>query len=115
MVRIVSVETRDLSFRLAPGEGTDAVHDSSKYGYSVVIVHTTSDDPAVAAPTGFGIAFTLGAGESVIGSLAKALAEPLIGQEISDVFKELGKWQNRISNHPQWRWVGPHKGVVSLA
>lgn len=89
------------------------MHDSSKYGYSVTILRTTAGSDV--GPAGYGIAFTLGAGEKIISSLAKTLASPLIGQTVRSIFENLGDWQKKIADHPQWRWLGPHKGVVSLA
>jgi hypothetical protein len=43
---ISGVRTRDLRFRLAPGEGTDAVHSSGMYGYGYCVLETTTGGSA---------------------------------------------------------------------
>jgi L-fuconate dehydratase len=103
------ITTRDARFQLKPGEGTDAVHSTSQYAYAVAQLHT--DGPT----TGIGLAFTLGGGNDLVCRAIEALAEPLIGREIEELMADFGQVIHRITNHPQYRWLGPHKGVVHLA
>jgi L-fuconate dehydratase len=41
--------------------------------------------------------------------------EPLIGKEIEALMEDFGTTFRKIADHPQLRWLGPHKGVVHLA
>jgi L-fuconate dehydratase len=65
--------------------------------------------------TGTGLGFTLGAGNELVCRAIEALAEPLIGRDVDELMAEFGQVQRRIADHPQYRWLGPHKGVVQLA
>jgi L-fuconate dehydratase len=38
-----------------------------------------------------------------------------VGREIEELMAEWGQVFNRLANHHQLRWLGPHKGVVHLA
>ena len=106
---IETVSTRDARFQLAPGEGSDAVHRDPEYSYAVTLLGTD------AGLTGSGLAFTLGAGNDWVCRAAEHLARGLVGQEIEQVMADFGRWQNRMANDHQLRWLGPHKGVVHLA
>src|SRR5688572_10573420 len=103
------ITTRDARFQLKPGEGADAVHSAPQYAYAVAQLHT--DQPYI----GVGLAFTLGGGNELVCRAIEALAEPLVGQPIDALMAEFGQVQRRIAEHPQYRWLGPHKGVVHLA
>jgi L-fuconate dehydratase len=45
----------------------------------------------------------------------EALAQPLIGRDIEDLMADWGAVQRTLADHPQYRWLGPHKGLVHLA
>ena len=45
----------------------------------------------------------------------RLLAEGLAGREIDDLMADFGTASRRMADHPQLRWLGPHKGVVHLA
>lgn len=121
---ITRVRTRDLSIKLGEGEGTDAVHTSSQYGYAVCVLETgeaegaaAGGEGAAASPLfGSGLAFTLGAGGGLVCDAIEALARPvLVGRDIEGVMAEGGKVFKALADETQWRWLGPHKGVVQLA
>jgi L-fuconate dehydratase len=103
------VTTSDARFQLNPGEGADAIHSVPEYAYAVALLHT--DDHLV----GTGLAFTLGPGTELVCSAIESLADLLVGQEIEELLADFGKMFRRIADHPQLRWLGPHKGVVHLA
>ncbi len=107
--RITSVRTRDARYRLEPGEGTDSVHSDPVYSYAVTELHTTSDH------VGIGLAFTLGVGNELVCQAIDTLAEVVEGRDIESLMAEYGAVSRRIADHPQMRWLGPHKGVVHLA
>ena len=106
---ITTVRSRDARFPLAPGEGSDSVHSNPVYSYAVAEI--AGDGPQV----GIGLAFTLGGGNDLVCRAIEMLAEPLIGRDIEEVMAEHGSVQRALSDHPQLRWLGPHKGVVHLA
>ena len=45
----------------------------------------------------------------------ETLAAPLVGREIEELMADFGRVFRQIADHPQLRWLGPHKGVVHLA
>ncbi|MBZ0296194.1 MAG: mandelate racemase [Anaerolineae bacterium] len=109
MTTITGVTTRDARFALQPGEGVDAVHANPQYSYAVTLLQTDSGH------SGTGIALTLGGGNDLVCSAIIALAQPLIGQEIEALMATFGRVFKQIADEPQYRWLGPHKGVVHLA
>jgi L-fuconate dehydratase len=64
---------------------------------------------------GTGLALTRGLGNDLVCRVIEALAEPLVGREIEALMAEFGQVYRQLANHPQLRWLGPHKGVVHLA
>ncbi|MGV3724351.1 MAG: enolase C-terminal domain-like protein [Actinomycetota bacterium] len=109
MPTITRIQTRDARYPLKPGQGVDAVHSAPEYSYAVTLIETD------ASVIGTGLAFTLGGGNDLVCSAIRTLAEPLIGREINELMSEFGAVQRRMAEHPQLRWLGPHKGVVHLA
>ncbi len=108
-ITISGISTRDARFTLKPGEGADSVHSNPQYSYAVTLLHT---DKGI---TGVGLTFTLGDGNDLVCKAIEALAVPLVGREIEELMSEFGKVWRSIADHPRYRWLGPHKGVVHLA
>jgi L-fuconate dehydratase len=106
---IEAVSTRDLRFKLEAGEGTDSVHNTEEYAFAVALLRSSE------ASTGSGLTFTLGGGNHLVCQAIEALAAPLIGRDIEEVMADFGRTFRQIADHPQFRWLGPHKGVVHLA
>ncbi len=109
MTHITKVTTRDARFPLKDGAGSDAVHSSGFYAYPVALLH--SDDGHV----GVGIALTLGDGNDMICDLIERLAGGLVGLELEELMATFGGRLREIADHPEYRWLGPHKGAVHLA
>lgn len=106
---ITKITTLDTRFPLGPGAGSDAIHRDPTYSYAVTELY---DDTG---HTGIGLAFTLGEGNDLVCQAAAFLAQSLKGRKIEDLMADFGNWQRSISNEQQFRWLGPHKGVVQLA
>ena len=104
--RIQSLEARDLHFPLEHGTGSDAVYSGAEYAFATTLLR--SDDDLL----GTGIALTLGAGNELV---CRTAGKQLVGRKIQDLRAEFGKVSCKISQHPELRWLGPHKGVVHLA
>lgn len=106
---ITKLSTQDARFPLKDGAGSDAVHNLNVYSYPVTYLHTDS------ALKGTGIALLLGGGNDLACRLIEVLAEPLIGQDIEELMANFGVQLKALADHAQYRWLGPHKGMVHLA
>jgi L-fuconate dehydratase len=57
----------------------------------------------------------LGAGNELVCRAAEFYAERLLGHDIEEVMCDFGRLQGEMANEQQFRWLGPHKGIVQLA
>jgi L-fuconate dehydratase len=106
---IQKISTRDARYPIGHGHGSDAIHRDPVYSYAVTELH---DDRG---PTGVGLAFTLGEGNQLVCEAAKFYAQRLIGKSIEEIMAGFGALQHALADEQQFRWLGPHKGVVQLA
>lgn len=106
---IQNIQTKDARFPLGSGAGSDAIHRDPIYSYATTLLQGDS------GLTGTGLAFTLGEGNDLVCQAAAFLAQSLKGREIEELMADFGTWQREASNEQQFRWLGPHKGVVQLA
>ncbi len=106
---ITRIRSRDARFQLKPGEGVDAIHTNPQYAYAVAQLETD------AGTTGIGLALTLGQGTEMVCNAIETLSTALVGQDIEELMAGFGEVFRSIADHPQLRWLGPHKGVVHLA
>ncbi len=107
MIRSLSI--RDARFPIGHGHGSDAIHKDPVYSYAVTRLH---DDQG---RTGTGLAFTLGEGNQLVCEAARFYAERLVGRPIEEIMAGFGALQRAMADEQQFRWLGPHKGVVHLA
>ena len=108
-LRIRSLEARDVRFALDQGAWSDAVHSGAEYAFATTLLAT--DDKVF----GTGIVLTLGLGNQLVCEAIAWLGEELVGREIEDLMANFGTVAQKLAQHPQVRWLGPHKGVVHLA
>jgi L-fuconate dehydratase len=106
---IERVRSRDARFELGAGQGTDSIHNPEEWAYAPALLEATS------SLTGSGLAMTLGGGNHLVCRAIEDLAEPLVGREIEELMSSFGAFFRSIADHPAYRWLGPHKGVVHLA
>jgi L-fuconate dehydratase len=106
---ISRTQIQDARFPLSNGAGSDAIHRDPVYAYAVTEL---TDDSGI---KGTGFAFTLGEGNDLVCKAAKFYAEKLKGRDIEELMSDFGALFNQFSNEQQFRWLGPHKGVVHLA
>jgi L-fuconate dehydratase len=106
---IQNVSTSDARFPIGQGHGSDAIHRDPIYSYAVTELH---DDRG---RTGVGLAFTLGEGNQLVCEAARFYAQRLIGKPVEDIMAQFGVLQRDLADEQQFRWLGPHKGVVQLA
>jgi L-fuconate dehydratase len=106
---ITRIDVKDKRFKLEKGAGSDAIHRDPVYSYAVV---NLVDDSGI---LGTGFAFTLGQGNELVCQAAAFYAEQLKGNDIEELMADFGGVFNQLSNEQQFRWLGPHKGIVHLA
>ncbi|MCX6937922.1 MAG: mandelate racemase [Verrucomicrobia bacterium] len=106
---ITRISTRDARYPIGSGHGSDAIHKDPVYSYAVTLLH---DDSGL---TGNGLAFTLGEGNDLVCRAAAFYAERLVGLDIEQIMADFGRIQHAMADEQQFRWLGPHKGVVQLA
>jgi L-fuconate dehydratase len=106
---IKNITTRDARFPIGSGHGSDAIHKDPIYSYAVTELH---DDSGL---TGTGLAFTLGEGNDLVCRAAEYYAARLKGRDIEEIMADFGTIQHGMADEQQFRWLGPHKGVVHLA
>ena len=106
---ITRISTRDARYPIGSGHGSDAIHKDPVYSYAVTLLH---DD---GGRTGCGLAFTLGEGNDLVCRAAEFYAARLVGRDIEEVMADFGALQRAMADEQQFRWLGPHKGVVQLA
>jgi len=106
---IKNISTRDARFPIGHGHGSDAIHKDPVYSYAVTQLH---DDQG---RTGVGLAFTLGEGNQLVCEAARFYAQRLVGKTIEEIMAGFGELQRAMADEQQFRWLGPHKGVVQLA
>jgi L-fuconate dehydratase len=106
---IKKVKTIDKRFPLEGGAGSDAIHRDPVYSYAVTQL---TDENGI---SGNGFAFTLGEGNDLVCKAAQFYADKLAGRDIEELMADFGNVSNQLSNEQQFRWLGPHKGVVQLA
>jgi len=56
-----------------------------------------------------------GAGTQIVCQMIELLAGALVGAAIEELMPDFGAVSRKLADHPQLRWLGPHKGVVHLA
>jgi L-fuconate dehydratase len=106
---LVRISTRDARFPLTGGHGSDAIHRDPVYSYAATLLEDNQ------GRTGTGLAFTLGAGNELVCAAVEFLARPLAGLPIEEIMANFGARQRALADEQQFRWLGPHKGVVQLA
>jgi L-fuconate dehydratase len=106
---IQSVRSYDARYPLPAGAGSDAVHSESEYCLAVTLVETNH------ALKGTGFVLTLGEGNRIVCELIEVLAPALVGKEIEELLSSFGAFSRSLADHPQLRWLGPHKGALHLA
>src|SRR5213593_3368777 len=106
---IQSISTRDARYPIGHGHGSDAIHRDPIYSYAVTQLH---DDRG---RIGVGLAFTLGEGNQLVCEAARFYTQSLAGKPIEEIMSRFGVLQREMADEQQFRWLGPHKGVVQLA
>jgi L-fuconate dehydratase len=106
---IYKTAVKDARYKLDGSAGSDAIHRDPVYSYAVTEL---IDDNGL---TGTGFAFTLGEGNELVCKAAQYYSQKLVGRDIEETMADFGTLFRQLSDDQQFRWLGPHKGVVHLA
>ena len=106
---IKASQTRDARFPLPELAGTDATHSGSEYAFAVTLL------PGSTGTFGTGIALTLGQGNQLVCQAIDLLVSHVVDRDVEELMADFGSVSREMAQHPQLRWLGPHKGVVHLA
>ena len=110
--RITGLDVTDVRFPTSRTlDGSDAMNPEPDYSAAYVTVCT--DDPN--HPAGYALAFTTGRGNDVQVRAIEALSELVVGRRVEDVCDDLGGLSRALVHDPQFRWLGPEKGVIHMA
>ena len=111
MNKIYNITVKDIRYPTSKDQtGSDAIHTDPDYSAAYVTILTSNPDI-----TGYGITFTLGAGNDIVASCIKHFFPIFINLTLDEVEKNIGKLWYECVDHSQLRWLGPEKGVVHLA
>ena len=98
-----------MRFPLQDGAGSDAIHSGAEYAFATTLLGCSQK------LFGTGIVLTLGSGNQLVCEAIELLGAQLVGRDIEALMAGFGTVSKHIAQHPQLRWLGPHKGVVHLA
>ncbi|XP_002733562.1 mitochondrial enolase superfamily member 1-like [Saccoglossus kowalevskii] len=109
---ITRMDVKDVRFPTSlEAHGSDAMHTDPDYSCAYVIIHTDANDSLA----GHGLTFTIGRGTEIVVLACKTLSRLVIGQKLSDVYSDFGRYWRKLTSESQLRWLGPEKGVMHLA
>jgi L-fuconate dehydratase len=109
-VNITKVEVLDIRFPTSKEDiGSDAVNKDPDYSAAYCILQTD------AGVRGFGLTFTLGRGTDLVVLAAKFLARFVEGRTLEWITSNWVAFTQELNGDTQFRWLGPDKGVVTLA
>jgi L-fuconate dehydratase len=94
--------SRDLS-------GSDAMNPDPDYSAAYLTVRTDAGDAGTAQ------VLTIGRGNDVQSAAIAALAPHLLGRGVEEVLADLGGLYRELTYDSQLRWLGPEKGVMTMA
>lgn len=110
MSTVIALDVEDVRFptsRLL--DGSDAMNPDPDYSAAYVTVRTDAPDD------GSGLVFTIGRGNDVQCAAIAALAPHLVGRDVEEMLADMGGLYRRLTGDSQLRWLGPEKGVMTMA
>lgn len=112
MAHILGLDTVDVRFPTSrERHGSDAMNPDPDYSAAYVTVPTDADDGL----EGHGFAFTIGRGNEVQVAAIRAVAALVAGLDLERSMADMGALHRRLVHDSQLRWLGPEKGVMSMA
>ena len=115
-MRITSVEIEDVRFPTSlTADGSDAMNKDGDYSAAYVVLRTDGTAPDGTPLAGFGLTFTTGRGNDIVGVAARQQAAQLVGRDVEAMAADMGQVYRDLTADAQIRWLGPEKGVVHLS
>jgi L-fuconate dehydratase len=109
-IRINKVSVKDLRFPTSRGAiGSDAVNIDPDYSAAYCILETNC------GLIGCGLTFTLGRGTELCVQAVEYLAKYIRGRTLGSITENFASLSRELTGDPQFRWLGPEKGVIHLA
>ncbi|KAK9889555.1 hypothetical protein WA026_006909 [Henosepilachna vigintioctopunctata] len=109
-LKIVDVVAQDIRFPTSlSSHGSDAMHTDPDYSVAYVTIKLRN------GMEGHGMTFTLGRGNEIVVATVEALKDIVLGQVVTDIYKDFGNFWRTLTSDSQLRWIGPEKGVIHLA
>jgi len=110
-IKIIDLIVKDIRFPTSKElAGSDAMNPDPDYSAAYVILKTNRNDLE-----GHGLTFTIGRGNEVCVAAIKALKPLVVGYELEEFTRDMGKFWTHMNGDSQLRWLGPEKGVIHLA
>jgi L-fuconate dehydratase len=111
--RITRLTARDIRFPTSQTlDGSDAMNVAPDYSATYVVLETDAPDGL----SGHGLTFTIGRGNEICVTAARALAPLVVGVTLEEITADMGAfWHHMIAGDSQLRWIGPEKGAIHLA
>src|SRR5438132_1635198 len=112
-ITIKNVSVRDIRFPTSRTlDGSDAMNAAPDYSATYLILETDSAEGLA----GHGLTFTIGRGNEICVTAAKALAPLVVGTTLEEIVADMGVfWRHLVTGDSQLRWIGPEKGAIHLA
>jgi L-fuconate dehydratase len=109
-IKIISFDVKDIRFPTSlEAHGSDAMHTDPDYSCAYVTVKLKT------GLEGHGMTFTCGRGTEIVVEACKSMGDFLVGQVVSDIYKDFAGFWRSLTSESQIRWLGPEKGVTHLA
>ena len=110
MSTVTALDVQDVRFPTSRSlDGSDAMNPDPDY--SAAYLHLRTD----AGDAGTALVFTIGRGNDVQSAAIAALAPHLLGRDVEEVLADLGGMHRELTYDSQLRWLGPEKGVMTMA
>ncbi len=115
-MKITSIEIEDVRFPTSlTADGSDAMNKDGDYSAAYVVLRTDGRAPDGTPLAGFGLTFTTGRGNDIVGVAARQQAALLVGRDVAEMAADMGQVYRDLTADAQIRWLGPEKGVVHLS
>src|SRR5699024_8213433 len=105
-----ALDVQDVRFPTSRSlDGSDAMNPDPDYSAAYLSLRTDAGDEGTA------LVFTIGRGNDVQSAAISVLAPHLVGRDVEEVLADLGGIHRELTYDSQLRWLGPEKGVMTMA
>lgn len=112
MSTFLPLDVQDVRFPTSRSlDGSDAMNPDPDYSAAYLTVRTDAEDGL----EGTSLVFTIGRGNDVQAAGIRALSALLEGRDVEATLADLGGLYRELTYDSQLRWLGPEKGVITMA